>query len=182
MLQVIRAATAAGVRVILATGKARPAAIAACRQANLEGDHLLVSSNTPGVFLQAGAGTLVCLHCCVFSGSTAALLFSSWSWIQMHKLLPAGQIVSCCWLPLLWSLAVDVVLLLEGCVLLLLLLQGLAVHGHQGKQLSDAALPPAVVQQAFAWAGEVGISCVAFLGDECATLQLTDQLRELHHR
>eukprot|EP00775_Hariotina_reticulata_P003247 gene3247-3523_t len=98
--EVIRAATAAGVRVLLATGKARPAAIAACRQANLEGDHLL----------------------------------------------------------------------------------GLAVHGHQGQQLSDAALPPAVVEQAFTWAGEAGISCVAFLGDECATLRLTDQLRELHHR
>lgn len=65
VLQVIRAATAAGVRVVLATGKARPAAIAACRQADLEGDHLLVSPNTPGVFLQAGAGdAAVCLHCC----------------------------------------------------------------------------------------------------------------------
>jgi hydroxymethylpyrimidine pyrophosphatase-like HAD family hydrolase len=52
----IRAATALGVRVVLATGKARPAAIAACRDAGLEGDGLLVSLRTPGVFLQVRAG------------------------------------------------------------------------------------------------------------------------------
>lgn len=52
--QVIRAATAAGVQVILATGKARPAAIAAARKAHLEGDALLVSHRKPGVFLQVG--------------------------------------------------------------------------------------------------------------------------------
>lgn len=50
--EAIRAAAAAGVKVILATGKARPAAIAACRKARLEGDHLLVSNRRPGVFLQ----------------------------------------------------------------------------------------------------------------------------------
>lgn len=50
--EVIRAAAAAGVNVILATGKARPAAIAAARKAKLEGDALLVSHNKPGVFLQ----------------------------------------------------------------------------------------------------------------------------------
>jgi hypothetical protein len=48
----IRAALSAGVQVILATGKARPAAIAACRKAQLEGNHLLVSARRPGVFLQ----------------------------------------------------------------------------------------------------------------------------------
>lgn len=48
----IRAAIAAGVKVILATGKARPAAIAAARKAGLEGDGLLVSLRTPGIFLQ----------------------------------------------------------------------------------------------------------------------------------
>jgi hypothetical protein len=60
--------------------------------------------------------------------------------------------------------------------------QGLAVHGSKGQQLSDAALPPAVVGQAFRWAREAGIPCVAFLGDECATLKLTSELRELHTR
>lgn len=40
------------VRVMLATGKARPAAMAAARAAGLEGDHLVVSPATPGVFLQ----------------------------------------------------------------------------------------------------------------------------------
>lgn len=49
---VIKAAAAAGVQVILATGKARPAAIAAARKAQLEGDTLLVSHRRPGVFLQ----------------------------------------------------------------------------------------------------------------------------------
>jgi len=52
---VIRAAAAAGVQVILATGKARPAAIAAARKAKLEGDALLASHRRPGVFLQVGA-------------------------------------------------------------------------------------------------------------------------------
>lgn len=49
---VIKAAAALGVQVVLATGKARPAAIAACREAGLEGDTLLVSRRTCGVFLQ----------------------------------------------------------------------------------------------------------------------------------
>lgn len=56
------------------------------------------------------------------------------------------------------------------------------MHGHQGQQLSDASLPPSVVADAFRWAGAQGVSCVAFLGDECATLQLTDDLVELHTR
>lgn len=60
--------------------------------------------------------------------------------------------------------------------------QGLAVHGHKGQQLSDAVLPPSVVASAFQWATAHKVSCVAFLGDECATLQLTDDLVELHTR
>jgi hypothetical protein len=56
------------------------------------------------------------------------------------------------------------------------------VHGHQGQQLSDAVLPPSVVASAFQWATAHKVSCVAFLGDECATLQLTDDLVELHTR
>lgn len=97
----------------------------------------------------------------------------------MLKLLQARHPLSCCRRPHLWNLAMAVYCWLN-CGLLMM--QGLAVHGDQGEQLSDAALPPAVVQQAFTWAGDAGISCVAFLGDECATLRLTDQLRELHHR
>lgn len=59
--RVIRAAAAAGVQVILATGKARPAAIAAARKAKLEGDALLASRSRPGVFLQvcASCGNMV---------------------------------------------------------------------------------------------------------------------------
>jgi hypothetical protein len=60
--------------------------------------------------------------------------------------------------------------------------QGLAVHGSSGQQLTDAALPRDVVSAAFSWAQGAGISCCAFLGDTCATLQLTPQLQELHHR
>lgn len=109
--EAIRAALARGVRVVIATGKARPAAIAACEAAGLAGDALLVSRRTPGVFLQ-----------------------------------------------------------------------GLAVHGAEGRQLSDAALPPAVVARAFAWARDASVSCAAFLGDHCATLAMTPELRELHDR
>lgn len=60
----IRAALAAGVTVMLATGKARPAAIAAMQRVGLAGDGLVVSPNHPGLFLQGLAvhgmdGTLV---------------------------------------------------------------------------------------------------------------------------
>jgi magnesium-transporting ATPase (P-type) len=75
--EAIRAATALGVRVVLATGKARPAAIAACRDAGLEGDQLLVSLRTPGVFLQVGAAAGRCNACAHVASSqdvqTAAL-------------------------------------------------------------------------------------------------------------
>jgi hypothetical protein len=64
---VIRAATAAGVQVILATGKARPAAIAAARKAHLEGDALLVSHRKPGVFLQVGSGAPFCEQSLLYS-------------------------------------------------------------------------------------------------------------------
>ena len=110
-VEAIKAALARGVRVVLATGKARPAAIAACEAAGLAGDALLVSRRTPGVFLQ-----------------------------------------------------------------------GLAVHGRGGAQLSDAALPPAVVARALAWAADARVACAAFLGDACATLELTPELVELHER
>lgn len=56
------------------------------------------------------------------------------------------------------------------------------MHGHKGQQLSDAVLPPNVVRDAFKWATKHQVSCVAFLGDECATLKLTDDLVELHTR
>lgn len=56
------------------------------------------------------------------------------------------------------------------------------MHGHRGQQLSDALLPANVVADAFKWADRHGVSCVAFLGDECATLKLTDDLVELHTR
>mmetsp|Transcript_27098 Transcript_27098/g.73240 ORF Transcript_27098/g.73240 Transcript_27098/m.73240 type:complete len:273 (+) Transcript_27098:348-1166(+) len=112
--EAIRAACAAGVRVVLATGKARPAAIRAADMAGLAGDNLLVSTRTPGIFLQ-----------------------------------------------------------------------GLAVHDSQGQQLSNASLPPAVVADAFRYVssleGSAGGSLVAFLGDECATLRMTDDLQALHH-
>jgi hydroxymethylpyrimidine pyrophosphatase-like HAD family hydrolase len=52
---VIKAACQSGLQVLLATGKARPAALAACRDAGLEGDGLLVSTRSPGVFLQVNA-------------------------------------------------------------------------------------------------------------------------------
>ena len=43
---------AAGVRVILATGKARPAAIQALSKVGLVGEGLVVSLKGPGIFLQ----------------------------------------------------------------------------------------------------------------------------------
>lgn len=51
-VQAIRLALDRGVRVILATGKARPAAIKAMEKVGLAGDDLVVSSRTPGIFLQ----------------------------------------------------------------------------------------------------------------------------------
>lgn len=48
----IRAALAAGVTVMLATGKARPAAMAAMAAVGLAGDGLVVGPRHPGLFLQ----------------------------------------------------------------------------------------------------------------------------------
>jgi hydroxymethylpyrimidine pyrophosphatase-like HAD family hydrolase len=48
----IKAALASGVNVMLATGKARPAAIAAMQKVGLVGDGLVVGRNNPGLFLQ----------------------------------------------------------------------------------------------------------------------------------
>jgi len=48
----IKAALAAGVGVMLATGKARPAAMSAMQKVGLLGDGLVVGRNNPGLFLQ----------------------------------------------------------------------------------------------------------------------------------
>ena len=61
-------------------------------------------------------------------------------------------------------------------------LQGLAVHGLRGRQLTDAQLPDDVVADAFAYAQAHDLACVAFLGDACATLRMTPELEELHTR
>ena len=48
----IKAALARGVTVLLATGKARPAAITAMQGVGLAGEGLVVSTKGPGIFLQ----------------------------------------------------------------------------------------------------------------------------------
>ncbi|KAL6759257.1 HAD-like domain-containing protein [Haematococcus lacustris] len=109
----VRAVCQSGVMVVLATGKARPAALAAAREAGLEGQHLLVSRQGPGVFLQ-----------------------------------------------------------------------GLAVHGSKGQLLTSAQLQPEVVAQVFrhvsATYPDGSVSCVAFTGDDCVTLRMTQELQDLH--
>eukprot|EP00884_Botryococcus_braunii_P004928 jgi/Botrbrau1/14436/Bobra.0014s0082.1 len=57
-VEVVRAALAAGVRVCLATGKARPAAMSALSRVGLSGEGLVVSRTGPGIFLQGLA-----VHC-----------------------------------------------------------------------------------------------------------------------
>ncbi|GIL87325.1 hypothetical protein Vretifemale_15410, partial [Volvox reticuliferus] len=106
---VIRAAAAAGVIVVAATGKARPAALAAAASAGLAEPGLLVWPQGPGVFLQ-----------------------------------------------------------------------GLAVHGRGGVALSDAALPDSVVEAAYKYSAASRVPLCAFLGDTCATPDLTAEIRELH--
>jgi hydroxymethylpyrimidine pyrophosphatase-like HAD family hydrolase len=51
-VEAIREVISKGVTVMLATGKARPAAVAALKKVNLVGDGLVVGSGTPGIFLQ----------------------------------------------------------------------------------------------------------------------------------
>lgn len=57
-VEVLKAAMSAGIRVCLATGKARPAAIRALSRVGLSGDGLVVSQSGPGIFLQGLA-----VHC-----------------------------------------------------------------------------------------------------------------------
>jgi hypothetical protein len=59
-VKVLKAAIAAGVRVCLATGKARPAAMSALARVGLTGEGLVVSTAGPGIFLQ---GLAVHSHC-----------------------------------------------------------------------------------------------------------------------
>lgn len=51
-IEALKLAMERDVRVMLATGKARPAAMAAMEKAGLLGDELVVGLNTPGIFLQ----------------------------------------------------------------------------------------------------------------------------------
>ena len=102
----LAAAAASGVRIALATGKARPAAHNAVRTGSLT-----VSGEAPGIFLQ-----------------------------------------------------------------------GLVVHGLRGKLLPGEYLPPSVVQRAFSFAKENGVSLSGFLGDTAICLQMDSNLRELHER
>ncbi|GLI70135.1 hypothetical protein VaNZ11_014943 [Volvox africanus] len=59
-------------------------------------------------------------------------------------------------------------------------LQGLAVHGRGGAALSDAALPHSVVEAAYKYSAASGVALCVFLGDTCATPDLTAEIRELH--
>lgn len=102
----LAAAAASGVRIALATGKARPAAHNALRTG-----YLSVSGGAPGIFLQ-----------------------------------------------------------------------GLVVHGMGGTLLPGEYLPSSIVQRAFDFAKESGISLSGFLGDTAVCLQLDGNLKELHER
>ncbi|BDA50944.1 probable endoribonuclease YbeY at N-terminal half [Coccomyxa sp. Obi] len=109
-VQALHAALKAGVTICLATGKARPAAIAAMQSVGLAGDGLVVSSKGPGLFLQ-----------------------------------------------------------------------GLAVHGKDGRLLPGKDLPPSIVRSAFQYSTDMRVPLCAFLGDTCVTLEMTDELQDLHH-
>lgn len=108
-VEALKAALARGVMVMLATGKARPAAIKAMQAVGLAGPGLVVSTQGPGIFLQ-----------------------------------------------------------------------GLAVYGSSGDMLTGEGLGTEVVRQAFEFSATHGVPCCAFLGDDCATLDLAPELRELH--
>lgn len=110
-VEALRAALAKGVTVILATGKARPAAISCMETVGLAGPDGVVSTHGPGVFLQ-----------------------------------------------------------------------GLAVHGMDGRLLPSPNLPAQVVMAAFEYANKHDVPLAAFLGDTCATLKMQTELQELHSR
>ncbi|GMH33966.1 hypothetical protein BSKO_01800 [Bryopsis sp. KO-2023] len=107
----IRAVLAKGIKVMLATGKARPAALSACGNVGLAGDGLVVSLSGAGVFLQ-----------------------------------------------------------------------GLAVHDWRGKAMMGPNLSASFVASVFQYCEKQNVSCIAFLGDECATTKMTDEVEEMHSR
>jgi Cof subfamily protein (haloacid dehalogenase superfamily) len=110
-VQAIQAALRCGVRVMLATGKARPAAMAALAPLGLAGDGLVVGPSHPGIFLQ-----------------------------------------------------------------------GLAVHDFSGALIAGGALTSDVVRQAFEYAEKHDIAAVGFTGEECVTLNMKPEVKELHER
>jgi len=97
-----------GIKVVLATGKARTSALLACEKSSL-GD--MFSSASPGIFIQ-----------------------------------------------------------------------GLLVHGPDGKVLSQTYLPKDVVRKAFLYAEEANVACCGFLGERNVTLRSHPLLDELHER
>ena len=59
-------------------------------------------------------------------------------------------------------------------------LQGLAVYDLNGKLLPSPSLPSEAVQAAFDYATRKGVGAIAYLGDNCVTLQMTPWLQELN--
>ncbi len=110
-IEALKLAMERDVRVMLATGKARPAAMAAMEKAGLLGDELVVGLNTPGIFLQ-----------------------------------------------------------------------GLQVYGRGGVALESGALDMNVARRVLEFAMTRGIAVTCFLGDDCVTPRVTEELEELHYR
>ena len=116
--QVIKAAIKKGVKVILATGKARPAAIEACKKFGLEGAYV---------------------HTAQYHSCLPVMPPDIKTLIVAHSSLPP-------WPSPLFDAGKDLLVSSKGPGLFL---QGLAVHGLGGVQLSDAELPRSVVEAAF---------------------------------
>eukprot|EP00798_Chlamydomonas_sp_ICE-L_P008089 gene8089-1332_t len=182
-VKAIQQASRMGVRVFLATGKARPAALKAASIHGLEGDDLLVSPRTPGIFLQG-----LSVH-----GNSGAQLsdpqLSSTTPTRPRTPIHTGD-------DLLVSPRTPGIFLqglsVHGDDLLVsprtpgIFLQGLSVHGNNGAQLSDSQLPSQVVLEAFQYVRGLDpaleVSLVAFFGDECATLQMNPDVESLHSK
>lgn len=59
-------------------------------------------------------------------------------------------------------------------------LQGLAVHDWSGSALAGSNLSFEFVASVFKYSEKNSVPCIAFLGDDCATMEMTPEVEEMH--
>lgn len=142
--------------MFLATGKARPAAVRAMEAVGLAGEGLVVSSTSPGIFLQgawmlrwglAGASGRE-------GGTVVAQPSACPRPLQLVSQAPPPSPPAA----------------------------GLTAYSRGGALIAGGELPMDVVRAAFEFSAAHDVPVCGFLGETCVTHRMHPELEELHHR